>query len=122
MNIYVSNIAYTTTDEELQTIFSEHGTVESARIIKDRMTGRSRGFGFVEMVNDEEARKALEAVNGIEILGRRLNAREARPREEGAGNGAGGGATRPQNGERPQGAPRQREPQPQPQVIQRGVY
>ena len=115
MNIYVSNIAYTTTDEELQNIFAEHGTVESARIIKDRMTGRSRGFGFVEMANDEEARKALEAVNGVEILGRRLNAREARPREE--GNGA-----KPQNGERTQGAPRQREPQPQPQVINRGVY
>ncbi len=113
MNIYVSNIAYTTTDEELQAIFSEHGTVESARIIKDCMTCGSRGFGFVEMANDE-ARKALEAVNGVEILGRRLNAREARPREE--GNGA-----RPQNGDRPQNTPRPPR-EPQPQVIQRGVY
>ena len=113
MNIYVSNIAYTTTDEELQNAFATFGTVESARIIKDRMTGRSRGFGFVEMPNDEEARKALEGVNGVEMLGRRINAREARVREEGAG-------ARPQGGDHNQGGNRPREPQPQ--VINRGVY
>jgi RNA recognition motif-containing protein len=107
MNIYVSNIAYTATDEMLQEAFAAHGAVESARIIKDRMTGRSRGFGFVEMPNEEEGRKALEAVNGMDLMGRPINAREARPREEGSG--------------RPQGdRPREREPRPQ--VINRGVY
>lgn len=114
MNIYVSNIAYTTTDEALQEAFATFGVVASARIIKDRMTGRSRGFGFVEMPNDEEGNKAIEGVNGVEMLGRRINAREARPREE-----------RPAGAEQPQrspGAPRQREAQPQPQIINRGVY
>lgn len=114
MNIYVSNIAYTTTDEALQEAFSAFGTVSSARIIKDRMTGRSRGFGFVEMPDDEEAKKAIEGVNGVEMLGRRINAREARPREEGNG-------PRPQGSDRGQGNSQPREQQ-QPQVINRGVY
>ena len=114
MNIYVSNIAYTTTDEALQEAFAAFGAVQSARIIKDRMTGRSRGFGFVEMPDDEEAKKAIEGVNGVEMLGRRINAREARPREERPQGQAGG--------ERSQAAPRQREREPQPQIINRGVY
>ena len=98
MNIYVSNIPYTATDDSLRDAFAAFGTVQSARIIKDRMTGRSRGFGFVEMPNDEEGRKALEGLNGAEMEGRRVNAREARPREEGNGgnrNGGGEGGYRP---------------------------
>ncbi len=116
MNIYVSNIPYNATDEMLRDAFALHGAVLSARIIKDRMTGRSRGFGFVEMSNDEEAKKALEGVNATEMLGRRINAREARIREEGSK------APRPQGGEERQGKPRVREPQPRIQVINRGVY
>ena len=114
MNIYVSNIAYNATDELLQEAFAAFGEVQSARIIKDRITGRSRGFGFVDMPNEEQGRAALEGVNGIEMLGRRINAREAKPREEGAASprplGQGGGVSRP------------REPRPQMQVINRGVY
>lgn len=87
MNIYVSNIPYTATDDNLREAFAAFGNVTSARIIRDRMTGRSRGFGFVEMDNDEAGRKAVESVNGQEMLGRRINAREARPREEGGGGG-----------------------------------
>lgn len=117
MNIYVSNIPYSATDESLRDAFAAFGTVQSARIIKDRMTGRSRGFGFVEMPDDEEGRKALEGLNAAEMDGRRINAREARPREEGGGNG--GGAPRGQgNGDR--GAPRARDPRPQ--AINRGTY
>ena len=117
MNIYVSNIAYNATDELLQETFAAFGEVLSARIIKDRMTGRSRGFGFVEMPNEEHGRAALEGVNGIEVLGRKINAREAKPREEGAN------APR-QSGQQGQGGAgfRAREPRPQPQVINRGVY
>ncbi len=91
MNIYVSNIPYQTTEEEMRDAFAAFGTVSSARIIKDKMSGKSRGFGFVEMGNDEEARKALEGMNGAELSGRKINAREARPREEGPGGGNGGG-------------------------------
>ena len=115
MNIYVSNIAYNATDESLQEAFAAFGEVQSARIIKDRMTGRSRGFGFVEMPNDEQGRAALEGVNGVDMLGRRINAREAKPREEGAS------APR-QPGQGQSGGFRPREPRPQPQVINRGVY
>ncbi len=93
MNIYVSNIPYQTTEEEMNQAFAAFGTVASARIIKDKMTGRSRGFGFVEMENETEARAALEGMNGAELSGRKVNAREARPREEGrpGGNGDQGG-------------------------------
>ncbi len=90
MNIYVSNIPYTATDDNLREAFAAFGNVTSARIIRDRMTGRSRGFGFVEMDNEEAGRKAVESVNGSEMLGRRINAREARPREEGGGGDRGG--------------------------------
>jgi cold-inducible RNA-binding protein len=90
MNIYVSNIPYQTTEEEMRDAFAAFGTVSSARIIKDKMTGKSRGFGFVEMGSDDEARSALEGMNGAELSGRKINAREARPREEGQG-GQGGG-------------------------------
>src|SRR6186997_3361159 len=96
MNIYVSNISYTATDEALQAAFAVHGEVTSARIIKDRLTSRSRGFGFVEMPNEEEGKKALEALAGADLMGRAISVREARPREEGEkkqggqGNGAQG--------------------------------
>ena len=90
MNIYVSNIPYQTTEDELRDAFAGFGNVSSARIIKDKMTGKSRGFGFVEMGNDDEARAALEGMNGAELTGRKINAREARPREEGPGGGGGG--------------------------------
>ena len=79
MNIYVGNLSYSTTSDELEQLFSEHGQVDSAAVIMDRDTGRSRGFGFVEMP-DDAARKAIEALNGAEVGGRKLNVNEARPR------------------------------------------
>jgi cold-inducible RNA-binding protein len=91
MNIYVSNIPYQTTEDELRDAFASFGNVSSARIIKDKLTGKSRGFGFVEMANDDEAKAALEGMNGAELSGRKINAREARPREEGPGRGGNGG-------------------------------
>lgn len=79
MNIYVGNLSYQTTSDELRELFAEHGQVDSAAVIMDRDTGRSRGFGFVEMP-DDAGRTAIEALNGSEIGGRRLNVNEARPR------------------------------------------
>jgi RNA recognition motif-containing protein len=79
MNIYVGNLSYQTTSDELRELFAEHGQVDSAAVIMDRDTGRSRGFGFVEMP-DDAGRTAIEALNGTEIGGRRLNINEARPR------------------------------------------
>tara|TARA_B100000029_G_C17429147_1_gene907237 strand:- start:574 stop:828 length:255 start_codon:yes stop_codon:yes gene_type:complete len=80
VNIYIGNISYQTTEDEVQTLFGEHGTVDSVHLISDRETGRSKGFGFVEMPNDEEAKKAIEAVDGSEFGGRQLKVNEARPR------------------------------------------
>jgi RNA recognition motif-containing protein len=82
MNIYVGNVSYGTDDNRLTELFSEFGAVTSARIINDRETGRSKGFGFVEMENDSEANSAIEALNEKEIDGRTLRVNEARPREE----------------------------------------
>jgi RNA recognition motif-containing protein len=82
MNIYVGNVKYEMTGEQLQEMFSVYGEVSSARIISDRETGRSKGFGFVEMPNDSEALAAIEATNEKEIGGRTLKVNEARPREE----------------------------------------
>jgi cold-inducible RNA-binding protein len=79
MNIYVGNLSYSTTSEELRELFAEHGQVDSAAVIMDRDTGRSRGFGFVEMP-DDAGRAAIEALNGAEVGGRSLNINEARPR------------------------------------------
>ncbi|MBN2070271.1 MAG: RNA-binding protein [Candidatus Krumholzibacteriota bacterium] len=93
-NIYVGNLPFSTNDDDLDKIFAPFGAVSSARIIKDKFTDRSRGFGFVEMENDEEALKAIEAVNGMEIEGRSLKVSEARPREDrrnSRGGGGGGG-------------------------------
>lgn len=82
MNIFVGNLPYSSTEQQLEELFSRYGTVESARIISDRNTRRSRGFGFVEMPNDDEARNAIEALNGVEFGGRELRVNEARPKEE----------------------------------------
>lgn len=96
MNIYVSNINYRTTNESFEELFAQFGEITSARIINDRETGRSRGFGFVEMPNDEEAEKAIEEVNGMEFEGKVLNVSVARERERrdnrqgGFGGGRGG--------------------------------
>ena len=92
MNIYVGNLSFDATEDDLRSAFGAQGEVSSANIIMDRDTGRSRGFGFVEMPNDEEARKAIEAVNGTDIAGRSVSVNEARPRQDrGSGGGGGGG-------------------------------
>ena len=80
MNIYVGNLTYSVTDNDLQDAFAAHGAVDRAKVILDRETGRSRGFGFVEMANDDEGNSAIEAMNGYELDGRALNVNEARPR------------------------------------------
>ena len=90
MNIYVANLPYSASDDELRESFEAHGSVSSATVIKDRETGRSRGFGFVEMPNDEEARTAIENMNGADMGGRPLKVNEARPRENRGGGGGGG--------------------------------
>ena len=82
MNIYVGNLPYSTTKEELEIIFGAFGEVSSARIVNDRDTGRSKGFGFVEMHNDEQAKKAIDSLNGQEIGGRKAVVNEAKPRED----------------------------------------
>ena len=81
-NIYVGNLAYSVEDAELQALFEPYGEVRSAKVIMDRDTGRSRGFGFVEMIDDDEAQEAIEALNGSESGGRRLTVNVARPRGE----------------------------------------
>ncbi len=83
MNIFCGNLNYRLSETTLREAFEAHGAVDSARIITDRETGRSRGFGFVEMPNDDEGRAAIEALNGQELEGRVLNVNEARPRPEG---------------------------------------
>ena len=87
MNIYVGNLPFESTEDELQVSFTEYGEVSTARVITDRMTGRSRGFGFVEMPNDDEAEAAIKGMNGKDMGGRQLTVNEARPREDrGSGN------------------------------------
>jgi RNA recognition motif-containing protein len=86
--LYVGNLTYEVTDKDLSTMFGAHGTVESAQIIMDRDTGRSKGFGFVEMKSDQEAQAAITALNGKESRGRSLTVNEAKPREASRG-GAG---------------------------------
>lgn len=85
MNIFVSGLNYSLTSDELQRVFEQHGEVASAKVITDRETGRSRGFGFVEMPSDEEARNAVQALDQAEVKGRTINVKEAeeRPRREG---------------------------------------
>ena len=97
--LYVGNLSFNTTTQDLEEMFGAHGTVESTNIIEDRETGRSRGFGFVEMSSKEEGEAAISTLNGKEIDGRALTVNEAKPREErsggGGGNrGGGGGGSR----------------------------
>ena len=89
--IYVGNLSYSTSEDTLREMFSEHGEVVSAALVMDRETGRPRGFGFVEMANDTEANAAIEAINGTNIDGRDLTVNEARPRQNRGGGGGGGG-------------------------------
>lgn len=94
-NIFVGNLSFQTTDADLEATFNPYGTVERASVIRDRESGQSRGFGFVEMTNANEAAKAIAALNGQELNGRAMNVNEARPREERGGGGGGrGGAGR----------------------------
>ncbi|MGI8733002.1 MAG: RNA recognition motif domain-containing protein [Pyrinomonadaceae bacterium] len=88
--LYVGNLSFSTSSEELQELFAQAGTVESASVVEDRDTGRSRGFGFVEMASKEDGEKAIEQFNGTEMNGRSLTVNEARPRED-RGNRGGGG-------------------------------
>jgi cold-inducible RNA-binding protein len=94
--LYVGNLPYTTTDADLQSLFAQAGTVTSASVVKDRDSGRSKGFGFVEMSSDAEAQAAISALDGKDFQGRTLKVNIARPREEGGGGGGrrGGGGGR----------------------------
>jgi RNA recognition motif-containing protein len=90
--LYVGNLSYDTTDATLEQLFAAHGTVQSAQVIMDRETGRSKGFGFVEMGSDQEAQAAIAALNGQMVGGRQLTVNEARPKEDrGGGGGRSGG-------------------------------
>ena len=97
MNIYVGNLSWSMTDDDLMNLFTEHGSVTSAKILKDKMNGRSKGFGFVEMEDDEAAKAAIAALNETEVQGRKLIVNESQPRQEGDfkkrsyGGGSGGG-------------------------------
>ncbi|HVF50022.1 MAG TPA: RNA-binding protein [Pyrinomonadaceae bacterium] len=91
MKLYVGNLAFQTSSENLQELFAQAGTVESASVVEDRETGRSRGFGFVEMSTKEEGEAAIAQFNGKEFNGRALTVNEARPREDRGGRGGGGG-------------------------------
>src|SRR5205809_6803197 len=100
--LYVGNLAYTLSDSDLLRMFERHATVQSAQVIMDRDTGRSKGFGFVEMGSDQEAQAAIQALNGTEVEGRALTVNEARPKPEGGGGrggyGGGGGGGRGRGG------------------------
>src|SRR5258707_4374148 len=89
--LYVGNLGYSVTDADLEKMFAAHGTVESAQIIMDRDTGRSKGFGFVEMKTEQEAQAAIAALNGKDSGGRALTVNEAKPKTEGGRGGSGGG-------------------------------
>jgi cold-inducible RNA-binding protein len=93
VKIYVGNLSYSIDSEDLRAAFAEFGAIDSAEVIVDRNTNRSRGFGFVEMSNDEEAKAAIEGLNGKELDGRPLNVNEARPRRNDSGRGGGGGSS-----------------------------
>ena len=95
--LYVGSLPYSTTEQQLSELFAQHGTVQSAKVITDRYTGQSRGFGFVEMATSDEAQKAIQALNGAALGGRTLVVNEARPQEKrsfGGGGGGGGGDQR----------------------------
>ena len=92
--LYVGNLSFQTTSEDLKEHFAQAGNVESASVVEDRMTGRSRGFGFVEMSSTEEGKAAIEQFNGKEVNGRNLTVNEAKPREDRGPRGGGGGGGR----------------------------
>ncbi|MCY4439052.1 MAG: RNA-binding protein [Deltaproteobacteria bacterium] len=105
--LYVGGLPYSVTDTQLEEIFAEHGTVESARVISDKFTAQSRGFGFVEMSSSDDGQKAIDALNGKDLQGRTLTVNEARPQENrgggggfgrGPGGGGGGGGNRRSGG------------------------
>ena len=91
MKLYVGNLSFNTSNSDLQELFASVGTVESASVVEDRDTGRSRGFGFVEMSSKEEGERAIDELNGKEVDGRELKVNEAKPRESRPGGGGGGG-------------------------------
>src|SRR5436305_7696797 len=91
MNLYVGNLPYRITEDQLKSAFEEFGNVSSCTIIKDKVTGQSKGFGFLEMPERSEAEAAISNLNGHDLMGRKINVNEARPRESGGGGGGGGG-------------------------------
>jgi cold-inducible RNA-binding protein len=94
MKLYVGNLAFQTSSDDLQQLFAQAGTVESAAVVEDRDTGRSRGFGFVEMSSKEEGQAAIQQFNGQDLGGRALNVNEAKPREDRGGKRSGSGGNR----------------------------
>ncbi len=94
MRIYVGNLSFNTDEPQIEQLFSNLGTVESVRLIRDHATGRSRGFAFVEMADDEQGRAACQALDQQELDGRRLTVNEAKPQERRSGGGGGGGGSR----------------------------
>jgi len=100
MNLYVSNLAFQVNDDDLVRLFSQYGQVSSAKVIMDRETGRSRGFGFVEMSADEEARKAIKELEGKPVEGRSISVSEARPKTDNRNSFGGGGGGRGNGGGR----------------------
>jgi len=96
--LFVGNLSFNTTENELQDAFAAHGTVTEANLVMDRTTNRPRGFAFVTMGSDEEAQKAIAAMNGVELSGRAITVNVARPREERPGGGGGGGGGRSYGG------------------------
>lgn len=97
MNIYVSNLSFNVRDEDLQEYFAEYGEVTSAKVIMDKFTNKSRGFAFVEMPNEEAAKKAIQELDGASVDGRTIGVSVARPREERGGNKGGGGSFQRRN-------------------------
>jgi len=89
MNIYVGNLSWNLKDQDLSNLFAAHGEVISAKIVNDKFTNRSKGFGFVEMANDDQAQAAIAALNGTEVDGRNIVVTESRPKQEGGGGGGG---------------------------------
>jgi len=94
MNIYVGNLNYDTTEDELKQAFEQYGQVESVKIITDKYSGRSKGFGFIEMPSDDEGRAAIEGLDGSDLGGRNLKVNEAKPREDRGNRGGGGRSNR----------------------------
>lgn len=94
MKLYVGGLAYAVTEKDLEAMFAEYGTVASAAVIKDRDSGQSKGFGFVEMSSDDEAKAAMAALNGKDVSGRSLTVNEARPQADRNDRGSGGGYNR----------------------------